>query len=296
MMYDLVMCLVCEGIGKAGVATETSLAGEFAAASREYAAAAGIFGFLADDHLPKWKSRGSQVDDADLPVECCIETAKGLHMLFKANGQQMAVATVLLKPGTPNYSLLAKLCLGIREQLDGFITHMRDNAFKQMARIEKDFFTLVTFQIHLYKSLSKYFHARSLWDSGDNYGLAIAMLSESTVALKTRATETSDGVPDVTRTSALLPLKRDLDDLRAHLSLLLKTWERDNSDVYFDIVPQSVPMDKKLEKGVQIGKSEPYKIKDPEPVLLAVAEETLKRSDSDLARELQEKLNAGLED
>jgi hypothetical protein len=34
MMYDLVMCVVCEGLGKAGVATETSLSGEFAAASR----------------------------------------------------------------------------------------------------------------------------------------------------------------------------------------------------------------------------------------------------------------------
>jgi hypothetical protein len=53
IMFDMVMCVVAEGLGKAGCATEASIAGEFAAASRDYAAAAGIFSCLADDHLPK---------------------------------------------------------------------------------------------------------------------------------------------------------------------------------------------------------------------------------------------------
>jgi hypothetical protein len=295
IMYDLVMCIVCEGLGKAGVATESSVVGEFAAASREYAAATGIFAFLADDHLPKWIARGSQVDEADLPVECCIETAKGLSLLFKATGQQMAVATVLIKPGTPNYSLVAKLCLGIVEQLEAFITHMRDNAFKQMARIEKDFFTLVTFQIQVQKSLSLYFYARSLWEQ-HQYGIAIAMLSEATVALRTRDSTASAGIPEVSKIPALKALQKDLVDLRVHMALVLKTWEKDNSSVYFEKVPHSVPQDKKLEKGVQIGKSEKYSVANVEPVLLALPEDALKRSDSDLARELQQKLNAGIED
>jgi hypothetical protein len=260
-----------------------------------YAAAAGIFEFLSDDHLPKWAARGAQVDEAYLPVECCIETAKGLSMLFKANGQQMAIATVLIKPGTPNFSLLAKLSLGIVEQLEGFISWMRDNAFKQMTRIEKDFFTLITFQIHLQKSLSLYFHARSLWEQNQEYGLAIAFLSESTVAIRTRASEASDGIPDIARIPTLRALKKDLDDLRAHMALLLQTWEKDNSSVYFEAVPRSVPADKKLEKGINIGKADKYRVKDADPVLLALPEDALKRSDSDLARELQEKLNAGLD-
>jgi hypothetical protein len=260
-----------------------------------YAAAAGIFEFLSDDHLPKWAARGAQVDEAALPVECCIETAKGLSMLFKANGQQMAVATVLIKPGTPNFSLLAKLCLGIVEQLEGFIAWMRDNAFKQMTRIEKDFFTLVTFQIHLQKSLSLYFHARGLWEQNQEYGLAIAFLSEATVAIRTRASEASNGIPDVARIPTLRALKKDLDDLRAHMALLLQTWEKDNSSVYFEAVPRSVPADKKLEKGVSIGKVDKYRVKDADPVLLALPEDALKRSDSDLARELQEKFNSGLD-
>lgn len=321
MMYDLVMCIVSEGLGKAGVATETSVAGEFAAASREYVAhqtwlkmrprslslpttscyicrygaAAGIFEFLNDDILPKWAARGAQVDEADLPVECCVETAKGLSMLFKANGQQMAVATVLIKPGIPNYSLLAKLCLGIVEQLEAFIAWMRDNAFKQMARIEKDFFTLITFQIQLQKSLSLYFHSRCLWAQNQEYGLAIAFLSDATINMRTRASEASDGIPDVAKIPTLRALKNDLDDLRSHMALLLETWERDNSSVYFEAVPRSVPADKKIEKGLCIGKSEKYKMKDADPVLLALPEDAMKRSDSDLARELQRKLDAGLE-
>lgn len=292
-MYDFVMCIVCEGLGKAGVATETSVAGEFAAASREYAAAAGIFSFLADDHLPKWVARGSKVSEDDLPVECCVETAKALSMLFKANAQQMAIATVLIKPGTPNYSLLAKLCLGIQEQLETFISFMREKAFSQMSRIEKDFFTLVTFQIQLQKALSLYFYARTLWESNHEYGLAVAMLSEATVELKTKD---SGGMPDVSKTPALKALHSDLIDLRGHMNTLLQTWEKDNSSVYFEPVPQVVPADKRLEKGVQLNKEDKYKVNDVDPLLLSLSDDQMKRSDSDLARELQEKLNQGIED
>lgn len=296
IMYDLVMCIVCEGLGKAGVATETSVAGEFAAASREYAAAAGIFSFLADDHLPKWVSRGSKTSEDDLPVECCVATAKGLSMLFKANGQQMAVATVLIKPGTPNYSLLAKLCLGIVEQLEGFVNHMRENGFKQMTRIEKDFFTLVTFQIQLQKGLSLYFQARSLFEQEQEYGLGIGILSEATLELKTGESASGKGMPDVSKIPALRALQKDLIDLRGHMNLLLKTWEKDNSSVYFEPVPQVVPADKRLNKGIQLNKEEKYRVNDVEPLLLSLSEEAMRRSDSDLARELQEKLNQGLED
>jgi BRO1-like domain len=296
IMYELVMCIVCEGLGKAGVATETSVAGEFAAASREYAAAAGIFSFLADDHLPKWVARGSNVTEDDLPVECCVDTARGLTMLFKANGQQMAIATVLIKPGTPNYSLVAKLSLGIVELLEGFITHMRVKAFKQMARIEKDFFTLVTFQIQLQKALSLYFYGRSLWETEHQYGLAIAFLSEATLELKTRSSETGKGVPEVSKIPALRGLHDDLIDLRGHMNALLKSWEKDNSNVYFEPVPQVVPAEKRLEKGIQLNKEDKYVLKVVEPLLLSLTDEAMTRSDSDLARELQERLNSGLDD
>lgn len=295
IMYDLVMCVICEGLGKAGAATEASVAGEFAVANREYAAAAGIFQFLAEDHLPKWTARGSHSDDTELPIECNAATAEGLRILFQANGQQMAVASVLIKPGTPNYSLVAKLCLGTVEMLEEFVTHMRDNAFRMMARMDKDFFTLVTFQIQLQKALSLYFYGRALWDKTE-YGLSIAFLSEATVALQTRASAASVGVPDVSKIPSLRALITDLTDLRAHMALVLKTWEKDNSHVYFEKVPRSVPEDKKLEKGVRISRVEKFKISTVEPLLLKLPDSELERSDSDLAKELQDRLNSGLEE
>lgn len=295
IMMDVTMCILCEGLGKAGVATEASMAGEFAAASREYAAAAGIFQFLAEDHLPKWIARGTKTNEDDLPVECCTSTAKGLSIMFQANAQQMAIATVLIKPGKPNYSLVAKLCLGVEEQLDEFISHMRKEAFNQMSRIEKDFFTLVNFQITLQKSLCYYFYARSTWDEGD-YGLAIAILSEATVYLRTEdSSSTKRGMPDVAKIPSLQALTGDLNDLRSHMGNLLREWEKDNSNVFFETVPRSVPTDKKLERGVRLNKVEKYHFADVDPVLLSMPENALKRTDSDLARELQEKLNAGEE-
>mmetsp|Transcript_6017 Transcript_6017/g.14583 ORF Transcript_6017/g.14583 Transcript_6017/m.14583 type:complete len:426 (+) Transcript_6017:179-1456(+) len=292
IMMDLTMCIMCEGLGKAGVATESSMAGEFAAASREYAAAAGIFQFLGDDHLPKWIARGSRTSEEDLPVECCTSTAKGLCILFQANAQQMAIATVLIKPGTPNYGLLAKLCLGVEEQLDEFMSHMRKEAFAQMTRIEKDFFTLVNFQITLQKALSYYFLARSMWEAGD-YGLAIAVLSEATIFLRTEdKSSKKPGMPDVAKIASLSALLGDLNQLRSHMGLVLREWEKDNSNVFFETVPRTVPSDKKLQKGVRLNKVDKYHFAEVDPVLLSLPDNALVRSDSDLARELQEKLNA----
>lgn len=295
IMMDLTMCILCEGLGKAGVATESSMAGEFAAASREYAAAAGIFQFLGDDHLPKWIARGSNTNEDALPVECCTSTAKALSVLFQANAQQMAIATVLIKPGTPNYGLVSKLCFGVEEQLQEFLSIMREEAFNQMSRIEKEFFTLIKFQITLQKSLTYYFQARSVWDQGD-YGLAIALLSEATVFLRTEdSSSTNQGMPDVGKIPALQALLGDLNHLRSHMGTVLREWEKDNSNIFFETVPRSVPSDKKLEKGVRLNKIDKYHFADVDPVLLSLPENALVRTDSDLARELQEKLNSGLE-
>jgi hypothetical protein len=292
IMYDLTMCIVTEGLGRAASATENSIAGDFAAASRDYAAAAGIFDFLAQDHLPKWIAKGSKVSQDDLPSECHAPLAKALKTLFMANGQQMAVATVLIKPGKPNYGLLAKLCLGITEQLEDFINMLRKDAFPQMSRMDPDFFTLITFQINIQRSLSLYFQARSLWEK-DDHGIAVAILSESTVAARTRESTASDGVPDVTRTPALYPLQDDLKDMRSHMATLLHSWEKDNSQVFFESVPQHVPAGKKLQEGLCMKRSEAYKLEEAEPVLLVLPEGALQRSDSDLARELQERFNVG---
>jgi hypothetical protein len=279
IMFDLVM-------------TENSVAGNFAEASRDYAAAAGVFQCLAEDHLPKWLSKGSKVDDKKLPSECHAPMAKALKELFMANGQQMAIATVLMKPGKPNYALVAKLCLGVSEQLEGFISMIRKDSFGQMSRMDKDFFTLITLQINIQKSLSLYFQARAAWDK-DTHGLGIALMSEATVALRTRENTAASGVPDVKQTPALVPLDKDIKDLRNHMKMVLHTWEKDNSSVYFNPVPQHVPASSKLPEGLQMRKTQPYTVEEVEPCLLILPEGALERSDSDLAKELSERLNAG---
>jgi len=204
----------------------------------------------------------------------------------------MAVATVLIKPGKPNYSLLAKLCLGVSEEIDDFVSKMRRDGFKQMTRMDKDFFTLVAFQVNVQQSLSLYFQARHLWDRQE-YGIAIAIMSEATVALRTRESDASKGVPDVSRSVALRPLEKDLKDLRTHMATVLREWEKDNTKVFFEKVPHHVPAEKKLQEGLKMNKKEAYKLEEVEPVLLVLPEGALERSDSDLARELQQRLNAG---
>lgn len=286
LMYDMVMCCVCEGLGRAATATESSVAGEFAAASRQYAVAAGVFEFLAQDHLPKWIAKGSNVNPENLPSEASIGASKAFVELLLANGQQMAVATVLIKPGTPNYSLLAKLCLGILERLESFYSIMRKEAAQQIERFDKNFFTLLTFQQGIQKSLSKYFHSRALWDSQD-FGLAIALLDEAKVAL--------NGISDFDKKSPLKPLQKDLTDLKAHMTLLLKHWEQDNSSVYFENVPKKFPEEKRLAAPLQLTKVTSYTLEDVEPLALIMPDGGMKRSDSDLARQLQESLNAGFD-
>lgn len=291
IMYDLVMTIVCEALGCTVRATENSVSGEFAAASRDYAAAAGICSFLANDHLPQWISKGSNVNEERLPAECHAPFAKALASLFMANGQQMAVATVLIKPGTPNYGLLAKLSLGISEQLQDFLAQIRKDAVTQMNRLDSDFLTLVNFQIGLQKALSLYFQARDLWDKTD-YGIAIALMSCACVALKTNDGSSEDGIPEISRTP-LSVLKDDLEDLRVHMAKVLHSWEKDNSAVFFEKVPQHVPAGKKLQEGYKMNKATEFRLEPAEPVLLRIPEGTLERSDSDLARELSRSLNAG---
>lgn len=292
IMFDMVMTCVCQALGTSASATEASISGQFAAASREYSIAAGIFHFLAEDHLPKWIAKGSNVHADKLPTEASIGATKAFVELLLANGQQMAVATVLIKPGVPNYALLSKLCLGIVERLEAFVSLMRKNAFDQMSRMDKDFFTLVTFQTCLQRSLSEYFHARALFEAQD-YGLAIAMLSEAKQLLNTRPHGGAEGLPEITKTSPLNALQKDLTDLKAHMATLLKHWEHDNSHVYFENVPSKVPEDKKLQGGLKLTKVTPYVLDDVEPLLLSLPEGGMKRSDSDLARQLQDQLNAG---
>jgi hypothetical protein len=104
----------------------------------------------------------------------------------------MTIATVLVKPDVPNYSLLGKLCLGIAVELESFVSTMRSKSSIHMARMESGFLTYTTFQINVQRAVGLYFLSRSLWNSSE-YGVAIAAMSEATVAMKTRTSPTGRG-------------------------------------------------------------------------------------------------------
>uniref|UniRef100_A0A7S4WC64 BRO1 domain-containing protein n=2 Tax=Ditylum brightwellii TaxID=49249 RepID=A0A7S4WC64_9STRA len=176
LMFEMIMVIVCQALGTAGAASDACIAGDFPGAGRELKKAAGIMKFLAEDQLPKWISRGTNVEDKELPVEASVGICDSFKTLFLAVGQQMAIATVLVKPGIPNYTLVAKLCLGVAENLETFVNTIRSKAALQKEKIDPNFFTLITFQIGLHNALCLYFGARGIWEGKDKYGIAIVML------------------------------------------------------------------------------------------------------------------------
>jgi hypothetical protein len=270
LMYELVMSVVCEGLARAGSGAESSASGEYSAAGQDFAGAAGIFHYLADTMLPTWTYKGGpNVKDETLPSECSVAMAQALQQMFLINGQQQAVAVMMMKPDavTTNGVLLSKVCLGILQQLEAFVSHMRKDCKIGMERMDKDFFSLLAVQMGMYKSLMYYFQARGLWAKRE-YGVALAVLKESMMEVKTRDGPTSAGIPDLSKISALSVVNKDLQGFRAHLEQLFKLWKQDNSSVFFERVPAQIPADMKLKEGEPLNKWEDYKLDVVEPVVL----------------------------
>lgn len=294
LMYELIMVIASNALGTAGVACRDSVNGDFAAASRGFKKSAGMMQFLAEDHLPKWIANGTGIEDKQLPAEASVGVCDSFHTYFLAVGQQMAVSTLLIKPGTPNYSLLAKLCLGVCELLEKFMTAMRSKAASKMDLIDPVFFTLVSFQIKFQRVLSTYFLSRSIWEKRVEYGLAISMLKDAMALLK--------AIPDIDAKSPLKMLTKDIKDFKKHNSILLAEWEKDNSTVYFDRVFPAVPENKKLQKGVIMMKPEEFVMEGGDPVHFGPPstgkdyyardiEMARQMQDEEMARIIQKRLN-----
>lgn len=292
LMYDLAMTIACEALSNAAIGCEKCATGDFSSASRHFKATAGVLKFLAEDQLPKWVAKGSSLKDESLPCEATIGASESFSILFVGAAQQMAVATVLAKPGTPNYTLVSKLCLGIVEQLNLFMSSIRSKGAHLMSRIDDVLFTLVAFQISVQTALSNYFLARNYWESSD-YGIALAFLKESINGMKTRSSSASKGLPPL-KSTPLHVLQNDVDAFKNHLSTIMKNWERDNSLVYFEAVPKIIPEAKRLAKGIVMIKLEEYHLADVDPFPLGVKMPDIS-SDERMARILQEQLNLGRE-
>mmetsp|Transcript_8971 Transcript_8971/g.12418 ORF Transcript_8971/g.12418 Transcript_8971/m.12418 type:complete len:402 (-) Transcript_8971:498-1703(-) len=270
MMYELVMTLASMALAKMGAGSDASNTSDYPLAGREFKAAAGIMQCLADEQLPTWVSHGSSNSNSkDLPVEVSVGVCEAFKIYCLAVGQQMAVATVLAKPVAPNYSLLAKLSLGIAEHMELFDKTFNSKAALQKEKIDINFFAVVAFETQFHRALSLYFAARGLWTAHD-FGVAIPMMKEAIAAMETRKTPVAKGLPSIdSKTSPFKHLSGDLKEVRSHMVELLKSWEKDNATIYYEEVRRVIPQDKILQKGLIMMKSESYAIEHVEPLLLS---------------------------
>jgi len=226
----------------------------------------------------------------------------------------MAVAKALSAEKV-NYSLVGKLCLGIKEGIDAFVKTVRSESGVHWCRMPVAYLKYIAFQTSLQSGLELYFLARATWQKGE-YGLALCMLKEARKYFCVRTSPTSLGIPEDINASGspLSVLKNDLEGLKVHVDGMIDAWRRDVETVYFDKEPNSVPEGKRVREGmhmVKFGDWEGGRKDDIEPVPLSVKgeekeeeweampptapqeEKGRERTDSDLARELQAKLNAG---
>jgi len=268
LMFELALSLATYGLSESNVGHDACAEKDYPQASRQFARTAGVFKYMGSDLLPDWMANANGKQRAEMENESPAETNAGacvaLSSLYMAMAQQMAVATVLAKPGAPNYALLGKLCLGVAEDLDSFVSTLRSKSPIHMQRMDPSCFTTMTFSINVQRAASLYFLARSLWTASE-YGLAIAAMYEATAAMRTRSSPTGKGLPEIERIGPLQPLAEEVDDFRAHMSALLESWEKDNGTVYFEQVPASVPKVKEL-KAIQLKKAEEYALEERDPL------------------------------
>jgi hypothetical protein len=236
-MFELVLVLATLALSESNLGCDACLEGKFPEASRQFSKTAGVFHLLGTDIAPNWMA--NSVQHAGMEHESLAETRVGVCVaftsLFMAMSQQMAVATILVKPGTPNYALVGKLCLGIAEDFDSFVSTLRSKNPVHMSRMDPSFLTLITFSINVQRASSLYFLARSLW-SACEYGVAISALSEAMVAMRTRTSPTGRGLPEIEPNGPLQSLLVEINGFRQHMTDMLSSWERDNQLVYFEKV------------------------------------------------------------
>ncbi|EJK62307.1 hypothetical protein THAOC_17084 [Thalassiosira oceanica] len=261
LMFELVMSIATLALSESNVGCNACIEGDFASACREFAKSAGVFQYLGEELLPSWMANSQQ--HAEMDKQSLAETRVGVGVAFSALlqgvAQQMAVATVLVKPGTPNYALLGKLCCGIAEDLESFVSTIRKTSPIHMGRLDPNFLTLVTFSTNVQQALSLYFFGQKFM-----VGLRVR---KATVAMRTRSTPTSRGLPEIEPNGPLQSLVAEINGFRLHMNRLLKAWEKDNQLVYFDKVPPSVPSNKGL-KAIRLKKCEKFELEALDPLPL----------------------------
>jgi len=229
--------------------------------------------YLSQDLLPTWISRGNALQDEQFPMETCVASNDAFSHLFLGMAQQMALASILIKPDTPNFTLLSKLSLGIADQYGQFGKIMNNKAPKQKAKTDTNYFTLMSFQMTLQRGLAKYFQAIYLWETQKKYGYAISLLGEAITQLVpplSYQNQAGHGLEDIIGGTPLAAIGQDIDSMRKHMQSILTSWEKDNSQIYFEQVPSSIPETFKVREAVQLIKVDEYKLDEREILVFSI--------------------------
>mmetsp|Transcript_12297 Transcript_12297/g.18421 ORF Transcript_12297/g.18421 Transcript_12297/m.18421 type:complete len:403 (+) Transcript_12297:32-1240(+) len=249
VIWDKCMSIVSQGLAHANAfhsmvrVVEGNADTLFMNAASELKKAAGTFLHAANVELPKWIVETTQ---KEVFPETSSSVCEGLATFCLAEAQQMAIAKALTKDkATPN-SLLAKLCVGVAKLMDTSDTIFRNKGQKDYSKIGMPFLAHISLQSSLHRAMADSFLAADAWIKSQ-YGLAIAHQKRAIVIF--------NKLPVPYNTS----INFDLQNVRVESLSILESYEKDNSSIYFETIPEPNP----LPDGLIMFKPEPYILDEP---------------------------------
>jgi len=285
--------------------------------------AASILKYLSTDLIPNWKSLK---DDCNKPksnvyrhpesYEC---VCRGLMAQYIASAQACSIYKAISKGTTPS-SLISKLCVAVVIQIDRCIKEFGSNEYKHDL-LPPDLPANLRFIKFFYMSLARYYQGEDFYGNGET-GKSIACLRDSLKFLNIQ--KTGDCLPELQ--GSLSGVNDGVDLLKRKVQQRLKYIDEENQIVQLQVTadilsidfPQSVvvvPISDYIrpclsesnpainfEKNIEIPPTKSNSVFGSIFGALNLGgnkttkvnledSETRTRSDSDLARELHEKLN-----
>jgi len=297
LMFDLGMAVAAKALALGNLATLAagdlrSGAGGAGPAVAHLREAAGLWAWVAAERLPERYAH----------AECAAAVAEGLGQWCLARAQLAAAAQMALKYDASKDALLAKLCVGAAQMIKRAVDGMRARAGPQYERLPAPFLAQLALSSSLAQGLAYLYVARAA-AAEQRAGLAVAAIRRAQELVGERAGPAAVGLPPLD--GPLQEIQGEVAALRAHIQRTEAAYNKDNSSVYFLPVPDG--RDVELPGAVTMKQATPFAPPELPPLDLegrgasasssgekAEGEEGKReRTDSDLARELQEKLNAG---
>ncbi|CAM9863696.1 unnamed protein product [Ectocarpus sp. 6 AP-2014] len=302
VVWDKCMVLAAQALSYADTVynmLEDSQGSKFTEAGEHLRKAAGIFERLHKAELPRWVGDTSE---APRLVEAEPGICEGLVHFCLAEAQQMAIGKALVAGKTPK-TLLARLCEGVRGQLEEAVSAMRKGgSFSAYHKLDSPFLVHISFQQCMFRGLAYRFLAENAW-AKDEYGVGLAYMTQACKYVEERRDAVSVGLPPLA--GPLRNISHDLKTLQGEFRQLRDAYAKDNNSIYYEPVPDLDMLDP-LPQPVVMMKPLPSEEEAPPTETLsfratgsAPGEEPkdasglpdADKTDEELARALHEKLN-----